>query len=264
MIFRQNTWDRDIFNTVVQENEYRIDPTTIPKDGVILDIGAHIGSFSYMMSRHVPNGRIQAYEAHPGNYDHCFANLSPIPNATVQHLAVTAVDDDKVWIPKEFPPGNATGVNTGGLSIVRDQFFEDKAQVDIVEKWDPDDAANGIEAMTESIAENKAEMHEVKTICLATILEDFARVHMIKFDCEGSEFEILRACPTAEMAKVDCIVGEYHIFNETDTKDALQAILEGFGFTVTFRMPVENLGFFTATRVDEDPDPDGQYGRGCQ
>src|SRR5262245_45549865 len=72
-IFRPGTMDEEIFHSVVTYNEYRL-PDTLQAEDIIVDIGAHIGSFCYAVlqrgARHV-----YGFEPEPGNYECAVRNL---------------------------------------------------------------------------------------------------------------------------------------------------------------------------------------------
>lgn len=51
---------------------------------------------------------------------------------------------------------------------------------------------------------------EVRQMTLASLLDGWLKVALLKVDTEGSEHAILTACPHDELAKVDLIVAELH------------------------------------------------------
>ena len=55
----------EIFKLVVDENEYNLPPRFNPDD-IVIDIGAHIGGFSYASLSAVQ--KVYAFEAHPENH----------------------------------------------------------------------------------------------------------------------------------------------------------------------------------------------------
>ena len=64
-IFRPNTLDSYIFYKIVHQNEYQLIDNL--ENYLIVDIGAHIGSFAIAVSKRKAK-YIYAYEAHPDNY----------------------------------------------------------------------------------------------------------------------------------------------------------------------------------------------------
>lgn len=74
MRFRKYTTDEDIFNSINLDNEYNL-PDSLSENDIIVDIGCHIGSFSYAcLARGA--GKVYAFEAWYNNYCCAAANLS--------------------------------------------------------------------------------------------------------------------------------------------------------------------------------------------
>src|SRR2546429_5351883 len=71
--FRENTWDENIVKTVVEQNEYRL-PERFDEKDIVIDGGAHIGSFSYACLLRGA-GQVVAYEADYENYRLACQNL---------------------------------------------------------------------------------------------------------------------------------------------------------------------------------------------
>jgi len=106
MKFRADTWDTDIYKCVAIFNEYKL-PEKFEPNTIVIDIGAHIGSFSKTCINRGAE-TILAFEPHPENFKLCAEN---VPEAQVFNLAVHS-DYSSISLPIEFP-----GVNTGGLAV---------------------------------------------------------------------------------------------------------------------------------------------------
>lgn len=230
--FRPNTWDKDIFNCINIHNEYSL-PEKFNINDVVIDIGAHIGSFSYAcLTRGA--GKIYAYEAFSENYDLAMKNLSQFGDkAIVSNNAVWRSDmgPQELTFTKSFEEWNTGGGNvwTGAGEI------------------------------------------KIQTISLDTILYTIDNpIRMLKLDCEGSEFPILLT-GGRHLHKVNTIVGEFHEFGgEYDqniipdhmkvsgynkfTIGELESFLTSHGFKVSYKRSKLstgefcNLGNFTANR----------------
>lgn len=173
--FRPGTIDPVVYRHVVVENEYRIPPRLEP-EGLILDIGAHIGSFSHLCWS-AGARRIEAFEADSANAALARQNLAyaAIPvreiavwrsdrtHDTLYHSGYTAMAADGP---------DPVAVNTGGGHV-----FAPKGR-------------------------------PVETLPLDVLIGD-REVSLLKLDCEGSEFPILLT--SSRLANVRRIVGEYHI-----------------------------------------------------
>jgi FkbM family methyltransferase len=251
--FRRGTLDRAIFDNVVVLNEYRL-PARFTSTDIVIDIGAHIGSFAYAV---VTRGGTHVVSLEPdrANCTYLRENLKPyIENGSVRLIerAVWRSDpnDDELCFDGYHPfPRSFAGMdgilNTGSGSVIW-------GTGDPVEKMAFDDV-----------------------IDLATSHGE-RRVRLVKLDCEGAEWPALLT--SRRLHLVDEIVGEFHEIGgafleisedrprsspvfQTDriarfTIDELVRSLDTAGFRVTYcrhRRPdgaVEGLGLFFAARAD--------------
>lgn len=176
--FRPNTIDQDVFDSVVVHNEYRLPPRFTPTDAV-LDIGAHIGSFSYAcLARGCRT--ILAIEADPENAALARKNLAQFgQRVQVLHRAVWRSDQQPSLckIP-EFPP-HVHGINTGGAGF------------------------------SETINDPDASSGSVRTVSFDAILSSQPSWKWVKLDCEGSEWPILAT--SNQLHRIQNLSGEYHL-----------------------------------------------------
>jgi FkbM family methyltransferase len=206
-------------------NEYRLPPSLAPDD-VVIDIGAHIGSFSYAAYQR-GSRQIYAFEAEPDNYAAMRANLSGHEGVELAQRAVWR-SDVAVATLKLTP--SAEAANRGGGSTI----WGKGAEVDAV----PFDAV--VDAATDGGKQ---------------------RVRLLKIDCEGSEFPILMTSNRLHL--IDEIAGEFHEYGNDDatrertgvqeaTLEALTSKLEAGGLQVyaqrNRRLPA--LGWFYASRLE--------------
>lgn len=171
---RPNTGDGDIFRAITDpaSNEYQL-PASL--EGMkVLDIGAHIGSFSHACllrgARYV-----YAFEAEPSNYEVCRRNLEPFiqkGKADARNQAVWRSDLARMPL-LSFTP-SADPQNTGGGNV----FFGDNATC------------------------------QVPSVSLDSIIEEVGDIDMLKIDCESSEFPILLTA--TKLARIHDIRGEFH------------------------------------------------------
>lgn len=82
----------------------------------------------------------------------------------------------------------------------------------------------------------------MQAVAFDDILRDLGRVDLLKLDCEGAEWLILRG--SKELHRVGRIVGEYH----GGDVDEFRQILKDAGFAVEIRNPELGQGLFTADR----------------
>ena len=249
--FRASTLDRLIFNGVVLHNEYRL-PARFQPDDIVIDIGAHIGSFSYAaVWRGCQN--VYAIEPDEANFEIAARHLREYIQQGHVKLVRGAVwrsdeNDDELFFDGYHPfPRSFAGMegilNTGNGSVI---WGEGKPVAKIA-----------FDQIADELSENGAR-----------------RIRLLKLDCEGGEWPILLTSQRLHL--IDEICGEFHelggefleisedratikpIFdfgNESSfTIERLVDHLEEAGFAVQYerhRRPtgaIEGLGLFFASR----------------
>lgn len=168
--YRPNTFDWNIFDSVCVHNEYAL-PNPLPPQSLVVDVGAHIGSFCWA-ARNVNANAIVAFEASPENYSFLTRNIEPIPNAKAIQAAVWHTGStDELRMPALMAE------NTGGTGVF---------------------GAIGEPVPTLSID---------RALSLAMEFAKCDRVRLLKLDCEGAEYPILSG---ADLSRVDALCGELH------------------------------------------------------
>lgn len=174
--------DLVIVDDVYYQDCYKLGiiPTTISEARVVVDIGAHIGTFARRVHELNPAAKIICVEACPENLEALRANVGQF--AEVVHAACT-------YEPGELGLLNAVRPNctsTGG-SIVK--------PIDLV-----GDLAEG---------EYWPDRRPVPKVTLEQLRERFGfeSIDLLKLDCEGSEYSILGNC---DLSRIRFAVGEYH------------------------------------------------------
>ena len=244
-----------IFDGVVALDEYRL-PERFEPDDVVVDVGAHIGSFAYAV---VLRGGKHVWSIEPDRTNCAFAaeHLRPYVDRGYVRLIHAAVwrsdpNDDELRFdgyhafPQSYPDMEGI-VNTGNGSVV----------------W--------------GVGEPVAKIAFDDLVDLATNRGE-RRVRLLKLDCEGAEWPIVLT--SRRLHLIDEIVGEFHelggpfleigenrssneqVFHSDRvagfTIEELVRFLRDAGFCVTYsrhRRPggaFEGLGLFFATR-EQDP-----------
>jgi FkbM family methyltransferase len=249
--FRPGTLDQSIFDGVVALDEYRL-PERFEPDDVVVDVGAHIGSFAYAV---VLRGGKHVWSIEPDrtNFTLAAEHLRTCVDQGYVRLIQAAVwrsdpNDDELRFDgyHAFPqsyPGMEGIVNTGNGSVV----------------W--------------GLGEPVAKIAFDDVVDLATNHEE-RRVRLLKLDCEGAEWPIVLT--SRRLHLIDEIVGEFHelggpfpeigedrpsnpnVFHSDRvagfTIEELVRFLGDAAFFVTYDRHVrpggalEGLGFFFATR----------------
>lgn len=219
-------------------NEYQL-PPRFEADDIIIDVGAHIGSFAFASLVRGAN-QVISIEAHPDNFHRAQQHLTEYiedGKLNLQWGAVWRSDDHEDMLYYGDFPMIADGLsNTGNV------------EVHINHKGQP----------TPALALDNIIAHH--------------RIRLLKLDCEGSEFPILLT--SNRLYEVDEIVGEFHEFGgkfdqytpnfqlpnyDHYTIDILLAHLQSQGFTTEYHrheqydngdwIPIR-MGYFRAKRFD--------------
>ncbi len=187
--YRPHTYDRFMIDEVWLNDEYGLDNCAIMSNSCIIDIGAHIGSFSVKASKLFPGNSIWAFEPAMDNFNLLKNNLelNKCTNVQVFQKAVTDKENKAILFINEN--------HTGGHSLLPD--FHDK--------------------------KNKV---EIDTISINTFVEDNAvdSIGYLKIDCEGSEYQILDSLSPEVWNKIHYLGVEFHPVIGYDAIAAIAAI----------------------------------------
>lgn len=175
-MFRPQTLDFDIFNMVYFNNEYQL-PTRFEADDIVIDVGAHIGSFAFASLVRGAN-HVISIEAHPDNF-----------KRAQQHLADHIENDrlDLRWGAVWRSDGHHDTVFYGDFPMIGDDILN----------------TGNVEVSTTNNG------HATPVIALDDLIAD-QNIRLLKLDCEGAEFPILLT--SKRLDQVEEIVGEFHEF----------------------------------------------------
>ncbi len=181
---------------IMGRNDYRIRDTE--RWRTVIDIGANIGTFAVLAARAAPEARVYCYEPSADTCRLLRTNLAL--NGVEGRVSVNqyAVAGAAGAVQLESPPQSSmrrvrrTGGGTDANTVV------------------------------------------VEAVTLATVFEQhaIARCDFLKVDCEGAEYEILRACPGIVLDRVDRIALEFHEWEPGQDHRELAALLAAQGFRV--------------------------------
>jgi FkbM family methyltransferase len=227
---RPGTEDSGVFQVVVDDNEYDL-PAELSSEDVVIDIGAHIGSFSYAALKRGA-GKVYAYEAHPINAAITRKNLSRFGDrASCRNLAVWRSDEPARTLYNDVITGYQ---HTGGISVL----------------WNEQGVPVDTTSLDEILFEASNGLRK--------------RIRLLKIDCEGSEYPILFTSRHLDIVEEIC--GEYHaiaperIPERAKVKDrceyfngsVLKSLLERQGWVVELRPQNQVYGLFNARRAPGD------------
>jgi FkbM family methyltransferase len=200
LVYTRNFWVRNnnaeqdlvVVQDIAEEDSYRIAELPMPRP-VVVDVGAHIGCFCRKFYERNPLARLIAVECCPENIAALEKNVGGI--VTVLQAAVT-YEKEVALLNAVFP----NCVTTGGSTVLSKQELERRvaAQELVIEK-------NG-----KVDQQYWADFRPVRTVTLEEILQECGadQIDVLKLDCEGSEFSILRN--TTILDRIGIIIGEYH------------------------------------------------------
>lgn len=181
-------------------NFYKFDEIDFQAGDVVVDIGAHVGIISIYLANKHPDIQVYAYEPMPANFKRLLRNIEA--NETDNVIAVNKA------------------VTSDGRDI---ELYGD------IEKSSGSPSMYGDGTKTEA-----------KSVTLKEIFEEheIVRCKLLKIDCEGAEYEILKGS-SETLTQVDHMRGEFHHI-EGESIDDLIKFCEGFVDDVVITLEVGN------------------------
>lgn len=187
---------------------------------VVIDVGANVGVFSSFAALQARDVSVYAYEPFPDN-------------ARLLRSNVAALRHSRVKVHEEAVAGSTER-----------RFLQTHSTNWIVHTLA---AAGSCEGGL-----------SINCVSLDDLLErnGIERCHLLKLDCEGTEYEILRSAGRETLERIDRIVGEYHRPPDASTsitaESLLSELLRSGGFTVDGIHPFGggDGGVFHARRGD--------------
>lgn len=213
--YRSNTADEEVLNDSF-DNDIFFDriPEYNPKNGdVIIDIGAHIGTFSILASSKIGEGKVYSIEASQDSFNLLRINvaLNQIMNISIHHLAMS----DK--------QGTCT-------------LYHDKGN------W----GHSTVKKLSRSHEIVKAET-------MSAFFEDnnITECNFLKLNCEGSEFPIILGTPSYILKTIGVILVLYHcdLWSSNTESDLISHLLSS-GFHCVIREKSEKRGWIIGTNTN--------------
>ena len=153
---------------VVVEDEYELPPGLEP--GVILDLGSHIGASVIALKRAYPDARVVAVEPDPRSFARLTRNVAGFSDVACLNVAV---GPETSWQPLYRQAGESWGSSLRPFG-----------------------------------RGEKGPLVEVCTVRDVVARGQIADVRLVKFDIEGSEWDIFPSL--ADLPMVDLLLGEIH------------------------------------------------------
>jgi FkbM family methyltransferase len=179
--FRPGTCDQNVFRNINEFDEYRL-PQCFAAEDVIVDIGAHIGSFTHACLQRGAK-HVVAFEPDPENFRLAQANLAEYGGRVeLNPEAVWRSDKEQCSLRHSGYCYEGAELNTGGGDVI----FEPTAETD-------SGCARGT---------------VVRGVRFDDVILMLGNVRLVKLDCEGSEWPILLTCQV--LHRIEALCGEYH------------------------------------------------------
>ncbi|MDN5215967.1 FkbM family methyltransferase [Fulvivirgaceae bacterium BMA12] len=210
--FRENTSDENVIEHSFENDIFfKALPDYKPdKNDVIIDVGAHIGTFSLLAAKKVPQGKVYAIEASRETYDILSDNISnnALNNVTAFNLALS---DLKGTTELYHSEGN------WGHSIM-------KKLTDKCEKVETESLENFLGS------------------------NDIQKCDLIKFNCEGAEFKIVLGASLEDLSKFKRMVLLYHndLSHDNHNENELANKLNAAGFYTHVLRKTDKRGWIIA------------------
>lgn len=192
---RANSQDRIAINEVWIYDIYSDPHFKLDQHSIILDLGAHIGTFTIKAGNLASQGKVLAYELSPDNYAMLAENVRLNNFSHVQAFNLGVSD------------------HAGELTV----YFGENSLAHSIHHTD---ASQGGKPTT------------VKTTTLDAIIDqhNLDRVDLLKVDCEGAEYDILLAASDAAYNKIRNLVVECDVVDKTKNHETLSAFLQTKSF----------------------------------
>ena len=191
-------------------NEYDVDSFKINQNDVVIDVGAHIGLFSLLVSQFCKTGKIFSFEPIRENFDLFVSNLE------LNH------------IQNVFPFNVGVSKNSGGLNL----FLNDDQSAHSI-------FPNG----SKSVAVDSTSLQKIFDE------KKISACKLLKLDCEGAEYDIIDSLPVEYLDKIQNMVIEYH-FADTKPELIKNLIIKikNAGFKIQTMPHYDDMGFLIARK----------------
>jgi FkbM family methyltransferase len=202
----RHSFENDIFLPAIPEYE-------LSDDHTIIDVGAHIGTFSLLCASRVGDGRVHAIEASRDTFNLLRINaaLNRLGNIVPHHLALSDTEGEGTLFHDHQNWGHST-----------------------------------VKRMSSS-------GERVTARRLTSFLEEqrIGECHLLKLNCEGGEFPILLGAPAETLRRCRLILVLYHCDLWPHATEAdLQSHLDSAGFACRILNREEHRGWIVASRTE--------------
>jgi len=186
----RSDFDLDVIEEVFVGDTYCIDPTKHQsvvinvlfqqEFPIVIDVGAHIGSFMKLVKKHREHAKVICIEPCPESFKILQRNAEN--EDVVLYQAAVRYDKANVFI-------DGFGATGGGYLC------------------NSCDVLPGLGDSGLFVADSDVRLMSLEDIIQKNKID---QIDLLKLDCEGSEWQILEKCSDETIDKIQCIVGEFH------------------------------------------------------
>ena len=211
LFYRKHTADENVLEEMKEDLFFSGVPEYhLHRDDIIIDVGAHIGTFSLLVASRAVNGKVFAIEASKESFDYLCKNsrINNFRNVSLCHLALAGRKGET----RLYHDSNGNW----GHTIMKDLLGEyELAPTDSLENF---------------MADN-----------------DIEKCDFMKINCEGAEFDILLNAPRETLKKIRTLLVLYHLDLAVGYDElTLPRWLNQSGFTTTIRSKTAERGWIIA------------------
>jgi FkbM family methyltransferase len=209
------------FANAVFHDEYQINDLRPHDVRTVVDVGAHVGSFTLLCYHYWPNARIVAVEPHPESFELLERNTKHIPREKLTLI-------------------NAAVTQKCGRCLLSSPVSHSRVSEYVPDLWN---------ALEPRASEFGIVVDSISTEDLWTILreERIEEVDLMKLDCEGAEYAIFPdLARIGAMPSIGWIRGEWHCRRQNPILSS--ALARTHAFNIDPNLPHE-VGLFIAHRL---------------
>lgn len=203
-----------VFKEIFMEDVYDINRLVkkLPQHPVVIDIGANAGFFDILLLSKIKSARIFAYEPLPSNAAYIEKLMEKNPfmkqQVSLHQKAVTGTDKEELVLYMEDTEDNQV------VASVFDSFNKENLKKTVLPAI----------SLTKIITEN-----------------NLGRIDLLKMDCEGSEYDIIRNTSPELLRRAAFMSIEVHDVDDKENNFAsLKKYLEGLHYSLTYA-PINNF-----------------------
>ncbi|KAI9148841.1 FkbM family methyltransferase [Paramyrothecium foliicola] len=205
-----------IYKEIFEDHCYRT--SGLPRDPVVIDVGANIGLFCLYIKQHYPLAKILAFEPAPQSFSVLQRNLDFHNAANVQVFPVGLAAKASTGKLTYFPvvPGNSTLVPEEKKELYK-KVSRQRGQ-EVANRWF-----------------SNPQTVDVKLQRLSAYLNNdtsIDRVDLLKIDVEGAELDVLNGIDDMHWPLIQSIVLE--TWESSGIRLRIQHLLESKGFIVAY------------------------------